>query len=130
LGAGSDPNRIEIYRGRLRLVSRREWKKPRAVRRLKKTKTPSPTKKNTRQLMVSRCVKFLRFLLAEKYKSSFSDGWLPVAMLDKAAKSEGFGTRTIRTARKHLNLETKKAKGFGGKGGWMIRLPVEKETKT
>ena len=116
------------------ITSRKEWKKPRAVRYSLKPKALSPTKKKerkgNRRLTVVHCIEFLWFLLAEKYKSSILDGWIPVAMLDEEAKREGFGTRTIRTARKHLDLETKKAKGYGSKGGWMVRVPAVKKAKT
>lgn len=118
--------RVEIFKGRIHLVSSKEWKKPRADRFPGKSKTQSPKKRDKRRKTVPRCVEFLRTFLTEKYKTSLHDGWYPVAMLNDAAQRKGFQLRTIRTARKHLHLELKKAKGYGGKGGWMVRLPVEK----
>jgi hypothetical protein len=124
LKADKNKHRIEMFRGKLHLVDRRKWKKPRAARFPDESKTLSPTKKNKRRLAVMRCVEFLRSLLSEKYKSSIQDGWFPVAMLNEAARRKGFRPSTILTASKRLRLQRRRIK-FGGKGGWEARLPVE-----
>lgn len=125
LKADDNKHHIEMFTGKVHLVGRKKWKKPRAVRFTDESKTLSATKTNKRLLPVMRCVAFLRSFLTEKNRTSIQDGWFPVATLNEAAWRKGFRPRTIRTARKRLHLESKKAKGYSGKGGWMVRLLVE-----
>ncbi len=117
--------RVAMQGGKLRIVSLRVWKKPRASLRIKRRSTALRLEDTIRQLAVTQCVEWLRALLAR----NSDDPWVPVAMVNDAARRKGFQPSTVKTARKRLRI-LRKHVGFGDKGGWLIRLRPQKPTKS